>query len=137
MKARYAIGGILLAALLVFPASGVASRGGHHGQANGLAAQQCAQERAELGKKAFQRHYGLKHAMRNCLKQARGQVATALPPASTDCQDQLAEDPVSFIEDYGDNEASMVAEAMQECVAEGVDELLHPEDYVEDGSEEE
>jgi hypothetical protein len=134
VKFRYAIGGILVAALLLIP-SGATARGG--GQVPSLAAQQCAQERAQLGKKAFLKRYGEKHAAKNCMKRMRGLVATALPPASTDCQDELAEDPVSFIEDYGETESSSIAEAMQECVAEGVDMALHPEDYVDDGSDEE
>jgi len=136
MKVRYAIGGILLAALLLFPAGAAAGKGGQGGQVPSLAARQCAQERAEFGKKAFLKRYGQKRAMRNCLKRTQGQVATALPPASTDCQDELADETVAaFIDDYGDDVTSSLDQAMQDCVAEGVDALLNPDDYVDDGTD--
>ena len=63
MKLRYAIGGIAAAALLALPAGAAASQGG---QVTSLTAQQCAQEKADIGKRAFHKRYGPRHAMRVC-----------------------------------------------------------------------
>ena len=78
VRVRYAIGGIAAAALIALPASASASHGGNGGgQVNGLAAQQCAQEKANIG-------------------------------------------------------TDSVQSAMDECVAEDVDQILNPDDYVDD-----
>jgi hypothetical protein len=130
VKARYAIGGILVAALLALPASAAAMQGG---QVSSLAAQQCAQERASIGKKPFRKRYGAKRAMRACVKRHRGQVATAVSRATQDCQAELTEMGVAgLIEAYGDEPTDSLEYAMSECVLWGVDELLNPEDYVDD-----
>jgi hypothetical protein len=52
VRARYAIGGILVAALLALRASEAAGQGR---QVATLAGQQCAQERADLGKRVFRK----------------------------------------------------------------------------------
>jgi hypothetical protein len=65
MAARYAIGGTIAALLLALPVMAVAKQGGPVAT---VATQQCAQERVDLGKKAFHRRYGEKHTMRNCIR---------------------------------------------------------------------
>jgi hypothetical protein len=133
VKVRYAIGGIAAAALLALPA-GAAAAGG--GQVTSLTAQQCAQEKAAIGKKAFRKRYGVKHPMRACAKRTKAQAAAALNTANSDCQDELAENGVAdFIDEYGDDATDTVDNAMAECVAEDVDEILNPDDYVDDGTD--
>jgi hypothetical protein len=134
VKVRYAIGGIAAAALLALPAGAAASQGG---QVNSLTAQQCNQEKADIGKKAFRKRYGVKHTMRACVKRNRPQVAAALDAASADCQDELAQNGFAeFIDDYGEDATDTLDNAMAECVAEDADEILNPEDYVDDGEDE-
>jgi hypothetical protein len=135
VKLRYAIGGIVAAALIALPAGAAATPGG---QVSSLTAQQCNQERAEIGKKAFRKRYGAKHAMRSCASRSRPQVVAAVGTANQDCQEELAEiGAADFIDEYGDEDATdPVGDAMTECIAEDVDELLHPEDYADDGSDE-
>jgi L-lactate utilization protein LutB len=133
VKLRYAIGGIAAAALLALPAGAAASQAG---QVNSLTAQQCAQEKADIGKKAFRKRYGAKHTMRNCAKRTKAQVAAALNTATAECQDEYAESGLAqFIDDYGEDATDTVENAMAECIAEAVDEILNPEDYVDDGSD--
>jgi hypothetical protein len=130
MRVRYAIGGIVVAALIALPASAAAGQGG---QVNGLAAQQCAQEKADTGKKAFRKKYGAKHTMRACTRRTLPQVAAATGTANQDCQDELAsEDPAQFIDDYGEDATDTIDNAMAECVAEDVDQILNPDDSVDD-----
>lgn len=135
VRVRYAIGGILAAAVLALPASAPAGQGG---QVSSLAAQQCAQERAEIGKKAFHKRYGQKRTMRACARRYRGRVAAALATATQDCQAELSEiGDADFIDEYGDEPTDSVEYAMSECVAEDVDEILNPEDYVDDETDDE
>jgi hypothetical protein len=135
VNARYAIGGILIACLLALPASAAAGQGG---QISALAAQQCSQERAEIGKRAFRKRYGAKRAMRSCVKRHRGQVAAAVSSAGQECQAELAELGVAgFVEEWGDEPTDSLDYAMAECIDIGVDQILNPEDWVDDGSEEE
>ncbi len=130
VKLRYAIGGIAAAALLALPAGAAASQGG---QVASLTAQQCNQERTDIGKKAFRKRYGAKHTMRNCAKKTRPQVAAALDTANSDCQDELAQSGLpEFVDDYGEDATDSLENAMAECIAEDVDETLNPEDYVDD-----
>jgi hypothetical protein len=134
VKIAYAIGGIAAVALLALPAGAAASQGG---QVNSLAAQQCAQEKADIGKRAFRKKYGAKHAMRICAKRTRPQVAAALAVAGSDCQNELDQNGAAeFIDDYGEDATDTVEAAMAECLAEDVDEILNPDDYVDDGSDE-
>ncbi len=133
VKLRYAIGGIAAAALLALPSGAAASQGG---QVNSLTAQQCNQEKADVGKKAFRKRYGAKHTMRNCAKRTRPEVAAALNTAGSDCQAELAQNGLAeFIDDYGEDATDTVDNAMAECIAEAADEILNPEDYVDDGSD--
>jgi hypothetical protein len=133
VRLRYAIGGIAAAALLALPAGAAASQGG---QVNSVAAQQCNQERADIGKRAFRKRYGAKHTMRACVKRTRLEVATAMGTANSDCQDELAENGATqFIDDYGEDATDTVENAMAECVAEDTDEILNPEDYVDEGED--
>jgi hypothetical protein len=126
VRVRYAIGGILVAAVLALPASAAAGQGG---QVSSLAAQQCSHERAAIGKKAFRKKYGTKHTMRNCAKRNRTQVVTAIRTANDDCQAELAEiGAANFVEEYGDDPTDSVDYAMEECVSESIDELLNPDD---------
>ena len=39
-----------------------------------------------------------------------------------------------FIDDYGEDTTDTVDDAMGECVAEDADQILNPDDYVDDGS---
>ena len=134
VKLRYAIGGIAAAALLALPAGAAASQGG---QVNSLTAQQCSQEKAKIGKKAFRKKYGAKHTMRNCAKRTKPQVAVALDTAGSDCQAELAQSGLAeFIDDYGDDPTDTVDDAMPECIAEDVDQILNPDDYVDDEEDE-
>ena len=134
VRLRYAIGGIAAAALICLPAGAAATPGG---QVAGLTAQQCNQERAELGKKAFRKRYGAKHTMRNCTKRTRTQVVGALATATQECQNELATDGAAeFIDTYGDDPTDSVDAAMDECIAEDVDYLLNPDDYVDEGTDE-
>jgi hypothetical protein len=128
VKLRYAIGGILVCAVLAFPGSAAA---GHGGQVSSLASQQCAQEKSAIGKKAFHKRYG-KRGMRNCVKRNRTKAATALTSAAQECQQELLQiGPDEFILDYAWDEDT-VANAMSECVEQTIDDLLYPSDDDED-----
>jgi len=130
VRARHAIPALLLAALFAVPATSDASQGG---PVTSLAAQQCAQERADVGKKAFRKRYGRKHAMRNCAKRNRARVAAVAGTAAQDCQEELSDlGEMDFIDEYADLGLDSVDTAMDECIAEDVDELLNPDDYVDD-----
>jgi hypothetical protein len=130
VRVRYAIGGIAAVALIALPAGAAAKQGG---QVESLAAQQCNQERADIGKRAFHRKYGDKHSMRSCAKRTRPQVTAALGTAAGDCQDELDQSSAAeFIDDYGDDATDSIDSAMNECVAEDVDLILNPDDYVDD-----
>ena len=136
MRLRYAIGGIAVAALIALPAGASASQGQGAGQVTGLAGQQCAQEKSDIGKRAFRKKYGERHTMRNCLKRTTPHVAAAVPTASSDCTDELAQlGQLDFIDEYGDDPSTPLADAMDECVAEDVDQILNPDNYVDDGTD--
>jgi hypothetical protein len=133
VKVRYAIGGIAAAALLALPAGAAASQGG---QVNSLTAQQCVQEKAEIGKRVFRKKYGARHTMRSCAKRTRPEVAAAVSTAGSNCQNELDQNGAAeFIDDYGEDATDTVDNAMAECIAEDADEILNPDDYVDDGSE--
>ena len=124
---------MLIAALLVLPASASAGQGG---QASSLAAQHCAQEKSAIGKKSFRKRYG-KRAMRNCVKRNRGKAASALNSAALECRQELEQiGPEEFILDYAWDEDT-VANAMSECIAASVDALLDPSGSVQDELEDE
>jgi hypothetical protein len=133
VKVRYAIGGILVAGLLALPASPAAAQGG---QVATLAVQQCAQERAAIGRRAFRKKYGTKHTVRNCVRRNRARVSTAAANAAQDCQAELSEvGEADFIDEYGDDPTDSLDSVMDECVAEGIDEILNPDDSVDDPSD--
>jgi hypothetical protein len=133
MRLRYAIGGLALVALLALPAGASAKAAHGSDQVTGLAAQQCGQERSDIGKRAFRRKYGVKRTMQSCVRRTEPQVSAAVPTATSDCQDELAaETPADFIDEYGDDASTPLADAMTECVAEDVDQILNPDAYVED-----
>lgn len=133
VRVRYAIGGIAAAALLAVPAGAAAKQGG---QVESLAVLQCNQERADIGKRAFLKRYGAKHTLRACSKRTRPQVNAAMGTAAGDCQDELDQDGAAeFIDDNADYGTDSLDTAMQECIAMGVDEILNPDDYVDDGSD--
>jgi sarcosine oxidase gamma subunit len=124
----------VVAALLALPATAAAAQGG---QVSSLAAQQCTQLRADIGKKAFRKRFGAKHVMRNCLKRNRARAASALSSAAQDCQLELAEvGPDEFILVYAWDEDT-VENAMSECVSATVDDLLAPSDNDESDEEDE
>ena len=117
-------------ALIALPTGAAAKQGG---QVEGLAAQQCNQERAAIGKKAFHKKYGARHSQRSCAKKTRPEVVAAVGTANQDCQDELAQSgTVQFIDDYGVDPTDSVDSAMAECVAADVDQILNPQDYVDD-----
>ncbi|HEY6654181.1 MAG TPA: hypothetical protein VI028_08645 [Solirubrobacterales bacterium] len=123
-----------MAALLALPASAAAGQG----QVATLAGQQCARERAEVGKRVFRKRYGQKHTMRVCAKRHRARVSAAVGSASQDCQGDLADfGETDFIDLYGDEPTDSLDYAMAECVAEGVEEILNSDDDVEDDTDEE
>ena len=129
------MGGIFVAALVAAPASAAAGQGG---QVSSLATQQCSQERAQIGKRAFHKRYGQKRTMRACARRYRGRVASALAAATQDCQAELSDiGDADFIDAHGDEPTDSVEFAMSECVAEDVDEILNPEDYVDDETDDE
>ena len=132
MRIRCVIGAFAVAALLALP-TGAAAKGAPSGsQITPLAAQQCATERADLGKKAFRKKYGAKHTMRTCAQQVLPQVNAAVPTANGDCADELAQiGQADFIDEYGVDASTPLADAMTECVAEDVDQILNPQDYVD------
>ena len=124
-----------MAAVFALPASATAGQGS---QVDTLAGQQCAQERAEVGRRVFRKRYGQKHAMRVCAKRHRARVSAAVGSASQDCQADLVDfGETDFIDLYGDEPTDSVDYAMAECVAEGVDEILNSDDDVEDDTDEE
>ena len=132
VRARYAIGGILVAALLACPANAAAGQGG---QVASLAAQQCAQQKSEVGKKAFRKRYGAKHTMRNCIRRNRAKAASTLNTAAEECEQELAENgPAEFILDYALDEDS-VENAMSECIADTVDDTIDLGDIGDDDGE--
>jgi hypothetical protein len=133
VRIGYAIGGILLAAVLAFPAGAAA---GQDGQVASLASQRCAQQRAAMGKRAFRKRYGEKHTMRTCIRRNRARVATAVAAATRDCQSELSDlGQADFVDEYGDDPTDSIDSVMAECVAENVDEILNPDDAVDDSSD--
>lgn len=136
VKLRYAIGGIAAVALIALPAGASAQGPQGNGQTTGIAAQQCAQERSDIGKKAFRKKYGARHTMRTCARRTVPQVSTAVNTATGDCQDELAQiGTADFIDEYGDDASTPLADAMDECIAEDTDQILNPQDYVDDGTD--
>jgi hypothetical protein len=132
VRARYAMGGILVAPLLACPASAVAGQGG---QVASVAAQQCAQRKADIGKKAFRKRYGAKHTTRNCIRRNRAKAASTLSSAAEECEQELAEvGSAEFILDYAFEEDT-VENAMSECIADTVDETLDLGDIGDDDSD--
>jgi hypothetical protein len=132
---------MLAAVVLALPAGAAAKGGGslkQGGQVNGVAAQQCAQERSDLGKRTFRKKYGAKH--RNAdLHQATprtGRLGAARSqrrlPAGAGTDRAL-----DFLDLYGEDATDSLESALSECVAEAVDELLHPGDYGDDEPEDE
>jgi hypothetical protein len=129
------MGGVFAAALIAMPASPAAGQGGG---VSSLARQQCARERADVGRRAFRKRYGQKRAMRVCAKRHRGRAAAALATATEDCQADLETfGTADFIDLYGDEPADSLDYAMSECLAEGVDEILNPEDSLDDDTDDE
>ena len=75
--------------------------------------------------------------MRACAKRQRAPVVAALRTATEDCHAELAQiGPAAFIEEWGDEPTDPLDYAMSECIAEGTDEILNPEDYVDDDPDE-
>jgi hypothetical protein len=120
---------IVVAALIVLPGAAAKPRGASDRQAAGM----CAQERADLGKRAFGRKYGAAHPKRACLKATRRLINAASRIAAQDCQAELADlGAEDFVDSYGEDDTSTVDGAMAECIAETIDAILHPEWEIED-----
>lgn len=132
MSARYAIGATIAAILLALPAVAAAKP---VGPVASMAAEQCAQERADVGRKPFRKRYGAKHTMRNCIKRTRPRIAAAVTSATGGCQQELAQDgPDQFILDWAWDEDT-VENAMSECIDQAVDDLLATDDSGDDESD--
>jgi hypothetical protein len=122
---------IAVVALLVLP-SGAAAKG-RGGPIDKTAAQQCAQERHAIGRRAFDRKYGTRHQMRSCVRRNRGRVRSAVDSASTDCQTELSQLGLAgFVDEYADEPTDPVSVAYDECVTEAVSEILDPIDGSDD-----
>ena len=116
-----------MAALLAVP-SGAAARQGRG--VDGLAAQQCQQERHDLGRKSFGKKYG-RAGMKACIRRTRSTVVSATQQAQQACQAELAQEgQQDFNDEYGSDPSG--SDAMDECVAEGVDGVLNPDDGADD-----
>jgi hypothetical protein len=127
MRSRWVIGAVAVVALLALP-SGAAARQGRGVES--LAVQQCQQERHDIGHRAFGKKYG-KAGMKACIKRTRGAVVSATQQAQQACQAELAQEgQQAFIDEYGSD--STGSDAMDECVAEGVDGALNPDDSTDD-----
>jgi hypothetical protein len=119
------VASIAVAALLVMPPGAAAKQG--TSQLDKAAAQQCAQERHAIGRRAFDRKYGTKRRMRACIRRNRVRVRSALQAAGSSCQEELSEMGLAaFIDEYGDEPTDPLSLAFDECVAEGIDEILDP-----------
>jgi hypothetical protein len=129
MRFRSAIGGLAVVALLALP-SGAAAKQGR--SVDGLAAQQCAQERHDVGRKAFSKKYG-RAGMKACIRRTRAAVVSATNQANQACQAELAQEgQAAFNDEYGSDPSG--SDAFEECVAEGVDSSLNPgDDTTDDG----
>jgi hypothetical protein len=128
------MGGMIVAGLLALPAGAAAKQSG---PVAGVAAQQCAQERATVGRRAFRKRYGAKHTMRNCVRRNRAKAASTLNSAADECQQELAQlGPEEFILDYAWDEET-IENAMSECISDTVDEALDPDDSSDDTDDEE
>jgi hypothetical protein len=133
MKVRYAIAGMIAAVLLAMPAVAEAKQGG---PVASVAGQQCARERADVGRKAFRKRYGAKHTMRNCIRRTRPRIAAAVTSGTGGCQQELVQDgPDQFILDWAWDEDT-VENAMSECIDQAVDDLLATDDSGDDESDE-
>jgi hypothetical protein len=129
MNFKWVIGAVVAAALLAVP-SGAVAKGR---SVEGLAAQQCQQERHDIGRRAFAKKYG-KTGMRACIRRTRAAVVSATQQAQQSCQAELVrEGSAAFIDEYGSD--STGSDAMDECVAEGVDGALNPDDGSDDGTD--
>ena len=58
---------------------------------NALAADACATEKAEIGKRAFRKRYGAKKPMRACVKRAKPDARKAVGEATDECLWELEE----------------------------------------------
>jgi hypothetical protein len=122
---------IAVAAVLVLPSGAAAKQG--TSPIDKAAAQQCVQERNAIGRRAFDRKYGTKRQIRSCVRRNRSRVRSALQAADSSCQQELSQMGVAwFIDEYGDEPTDPVSVALDECVAEGIDEILNPDDGSDD-----
>ena len=120
---------MIAAVLLAMPAVAEAKQSG---PVAGMAGQQCAQERADVGRKAFHKRYGAKHTMRTCIKRTRPRIAAAVTSATDGCQQELVQDGSDqFILDWAWDEDT-VENAMSECIDQAVDDLLATDDSGDD-----
>jgi hypothetical protein len=134
VSARYAIGAMIAAVLLALPTVAEAKQSG---PVASVASQQCAQKRADVGRKTFRKRYGAKHTMRNCIKRTKPRIAAAVTSATDGCQLELAQSgPDQFILDWAWDEDT-VDNAMSECIDAAIDDLLAPDDSGDDESDDE
>ena len=129
MRFRCGIGALAVVALVALP-SGAMAKGR---SVEGLAAERCQQKRHDIGRRAFARKYG-KAGIRACVRRTRATVVSATQQAQRDCQAELAQEgQQAFNEEYGTDSSG--SDAMDECVAEGVDGALNPGDGSDDATD--
>jgi hypothetical protein len=125
---------VIAALLLTMPASTPAKSGGK--SVDRLTAQACAQERKQIGRRAFLRKYGERAPARACARRTRSKVRTALRDASSECLAELVElGPAEFAGDYGSDETG--SDAFEQCVDETAEWLFEPGDDNSEEDEEE
>ena len=97
-----------------------------------LAADACAAEKADLGKKAFKKRYGAKKPMKACIKRAKPQARAAVDEATDECLWEL--------EEYGDEEFYAEWGTFSACVEDYAAWIMDGggfEDEEDEGGEEE
>ena len=132
VSARYASEGFA-AVLLALPAIAAAGQGG---PVASLAAQQCAQERADLGKKAFHKRYGAeaRDAQLHQADSGRGRGGRQLGDRET-ARQELAESGRPGSSSTTPGTSDTVDDAMSECMDLTLDDLLTPDGSGDDESD--
>jgi hypothetical protein len=114
---------IAIAACAALLLAGVPAGHADGGKPNGgkgprVATKACNAEK-KADKAAFEARWG-KHAMRECKRALRGELADEAKNASQECRAEREADPAAFTEEYGTNENGKNAFGM--CVSERVRE---------------
>jgi hypothetical protein len=113
---------VLLVALLIVPASAQAKGG----LATKLATKACAQEKKEIGSRAFLKRYGRK-SMPTCVKKARTEARRAVQTATAECQAE--------VDDFGIDEFLEDWDSFEQCVADLAESEMGSDDESDDDLE--